>query len=220
MHEAVAALAGCGVSPVVRVADGQGWMIKRALDAGAHGVIVPLLNTVRDAEQIVAAAKFPPLGVRGFGSPFPMERFGGVGGGIGMKEYLEQANDGIVVIVQIETEEALGNVDGIAGVQGVDVLFVGPFDLGNSIGEGILEKGGVSEVLRGAMMRVLKAARDKGKKAAIFSTSGEQAREYADMGFDMISVCGDYNAILQANTEALKIAKGTTSLSKESKNSS
>ena len=89
MHEAVAALAGCGVSPIVRVADGQGWMIKRALDAGAHGVVVPLLNTVGDARRVVAGAKFPPRGVRGFGSPFPMGAFSGssIGGGeVGMKE--------------------------------------------------------------------------------------------------------------------------------------
>lgn len=211
MHEAVSALAGSGVSPVVRVADGQGWMIKRALDAGAHGIIVPLLNTVEDAERVVAAAKFPPKGVRGFGSPFPMERFGGVG----MTEYLAQANDSIVTIVQIETKEALENVNGIAGVDGVDVLFVGPFDLGNSIGENILEKGRVTSRLKLAILRVLQAARDAGKKAAIFSMSGEQAREYADMGFDMISVHGDYNAILQANTEALRIAKGGNPLWKE-----
>ena len=68
MHEAVAAIAACGVSPLVRVADNQGWMVKRALDAGAHGIIVPLLNTAADAQRLVASAKFPPLGGRGFGS--------------------------------------------------------------------------------------------------------------------------------------------------------
>lgn len=203
MHEAVAALAACGTSPIVRVADNQGWMVKRALDAGAHGIVVPLLNTVADAERLVATAKFPPLGIRGFGSPFSTEKFNN----ITAKEYLAHANDSILTIVQIETRQALDNVDAIARVQGVDVLLVGPFDLGNSIGENILEKG-VTDVLKAAIAKILKAARDAGKKAAIYSVSGEQARQYADMGFDMISVYGDHAAILEANTKALAIAKG------------
>ena len=77
-----------------------------ALDSGAHGIIVPLLYTAEDAEKLVKSAKFPPKGQRGYGSPFPM-------GGFGVQsstEYLQQANDGLLTIVQIETKEALQNV--------------------------------------------------------------------------------------------------------------
>lgn len=74
--------------------------------ASAHGIIVPLLRTVDDAKRLVRSAKFPPAGNRGFGSPFSMEKFGGVG----TTEYLQQANDSILTIVQIETMEALDNV--------------------------------------------------------------------------------------------------------------
>ena len=77
-----------------------------ALDSGAHGVVVPLLNNAEDAKKLVQSAKFPPLGQRGFGSPFPMEKFGGQTS----SEYLQQANDSLVTIVQIETKEALQNV--------------------------------------------------------------------------------------------------------------
>ena len=72
----------------------------------AHGILVPLLETAEDAKKLVQSAKFPPSGTRGFGSPFPMERFGGPT----MTEYLQQANDSLVTIVQIETKEALDNV--------------------------------------------------------------------------------------------------------------
>ena len=72
----------------------------------AHGIIVPLLETVEDAKKLVRSAKFPPVGNRGFGSPFPMERFGNVT----MTEYLQQANESILTIAQIETKEALDNV--------------------------------------------------------------------------------------------------------------
>ena len=74
--------------------------------APAHGILVPLLETAEDAKKLVQSAKFPPVGNRGFGSPFPMERFGGPT----MTEYLQQANDSLVTIVQIETKEALNNV--------------------------------------------------------------------------------------------------------------
>jgi 4-hydroxy-2-oxoheptanedioate aldolase len=182
MHEAVAAIAACGSSPIVRIADNQGWMIKRALDAGAHGLIVPLLNTEEDAKRVVASAKFPPLGIRGFGSPFAMEKFNVQS----MTDYLQQANESLVTIVQIETKEALQNVDAIAKVSGVDVLLVGPFDLGNSLGYPILE-GKMAKELKEAIASILRAAIDNGKRAAIYATSGDQAREYADQGFHMVS---------------------------------
>ena len=72
----------------------------------AHGIIVPLLRTAEDAKALVQSAKFPPVGQRGFGSPFSMEKFGG----ISQTEYLQQANDSLLTIVQIETKEALQNV--------------------------------------------------------------------------------------------------------------
>ncbi|CZS90427.1 hypothetical protein WAI453_004180 [Rhynchosporium graminicola] len=194
MHEAVPAIAACGISPIVRISDNQGFMVKRALDSGAHGVLVPLLYTVEDAQRLVKSAKFPPQGQRGFGSPFPHERFSP---SLSSTDYLQQANSSILVMVQIETKEALDNVDAIAAVEGIDVLFVGPFDLGNNIGRPIV--GGVMhEELNVAIKKVLDASRKAGKKAGIFCTSGEQGKGYADMGFDMISVATDV-LILQAS---------------------
>lgn len=92
-------------------------------------IVVPLLRTVEEARQLVQSAKFPPLGRRGFGSPIAPERFNPVPS---FTEYLQQANDALLTIVQIETKEALECVDEIAAVEGIDVLFVGPFDLGES----------------------------------------------------------------------------------------
>ena len=73
----------------------------------AHGIIVPLLYTADDAKKLVQSAKFPPAGQRGFGSPFPMEKFGGQS--LSLVDYLQQANDSLLTIVQIETREALQN---------------------------------------------------------------------------------------------------------------
>ncbi|KAI1811469.1 Pyruvate/Phosphoenolpyruvate kinase-like domain-containing protein [Poronia punctata] len=176
MHEAVPAIASCGVSPIVRLPDMQGWMIKRALDAGAHGVLIPLLRSAEEAKKIVAAAKFPPQGQRGLGSPFAMERFSPIPT---MTEYLQRANESLLTIVQIETQEALDAVDEIAAVPGIDVLFVGPFDLGNNIGYPILD-GVMRPELEQAVDRVLAATNKAGKKAGFFASRESQTSDKMD----------------------------------------
>ncbi|KAK3176464.1 hypothetical protein OEA41_007787 [Lepraria neglecta] len=204
MHEAVAAIAACGVSPIVRLAANEGWMVKRALDSGAHGIIVPLLQTVEDAKKLVQSAKFPPIGNRGFGSPFPMEKFGGQT----QTEYLQQANDALVTIVQIETKEALENVDAIAKVPGINVLFVGPFDLGNNIGHSIVD-GTMHDELKEAIAKIQRAAKENGKSSGIYSTSGDQARGFADQGFNMVSVATDVPALSAHMISSLTAARGS-----------
>lgn len=205
MHESVAAIASCGVSPLVRIPDNQGWMVKRALDSGAHGIVVPLLYTADDARKLVQSAKFPPLGQRGYGSPFSMGMFDVQGNMTGL-EYLQQANEGLVTIVQIETREALENVEAIAKVDGIDVLFIGPYDLGNNIGHPVM--GEFAPELKTAIETIRKAAIAAGKSSGIYATSGEQARAYADQGFNMISVVADMVAVPTFMSESLKKAKG------------
>jgi 4-hydroxy-2-oxoheptanedioate aldolase len=144
-----------------------------------------------------------------------------------MTEYLQQANDSLLTMVQIETKEALEAVDEIAAVPGVDVLFVGPFDLGrralvmatskssqltsrnqgNNIGYPILN-GVMDPALDEAIAKILAAAKAAGKKTGIFCTSGEQSKAYADLGFDMISVATDVTALQQTLRESLSIARG------------
>jgi 4-hydroxy-2-oxoheptanedioate aldolase len=114
----VASLAGA--VPLVRVPLNEPWLIQKALDLGAHGIIVPLVNTRAEAERAAAACRYPPLGVRSFG-PIRAART------IGWEP--DQANAEVVCIVQIETAESLENVEQIAATPGVDALFVGPADL-------------------------------------------------------------------------------------------
>ena len=165
---------------------------------------MPLLHTAEDAKYVVQAAKFPPEGQRGFGSPFPMERFHA---GLGAGAYLQQANNALLTMVQIETKDALENVDAIAAVPGIDVLFVGPFDLGNNLGYPIMD-GHMHDNLNAAITKVLKAANAAGKKAGIFCTSGEQSRSYAVQGFHMISVATDMHVLPAGVMAALNTAKG------------
>ncbi|RMZ74823.1 hypothetical protein DV737_g5706, partial [Chaetothyriales sp. CBS 132003] len=200
MHECVAAIAACGVSPIVRIPDGQHWMIKRALDAGAHGIIVPLLSTVEEAKDIAKFTKFPPEGNRGLGSALSMEKF--ISGPTGqakevtMAEYFSEANSNLVTIVQIETKTALEQVHEIAAVDGIDVLFVGPTDLGNSIGyPSILNNGIFAPELNKAILKIRDAANRAGKHSGIYTDSGEAARKYADAGFRVINAANDFTTL-------------------------
>ncbi|KAK4190503.1 Pyruvate/Phosphoenolpyruvate kinase-like domain-containing protein [Podospora australis] len=202
MHDAVPAIAALGVSPIVRLPDLQPWMIKRALDSGAHGILVPLIRTVEEVKSVVAAAKFPPQGVRGFGSPIAVQNFQPKPT---LSEYLQQANESLLTMVQIETKEALEAVEDIAPL--VDVVFVGPFDLGNNIGHPIIN--GKRDVeLDEAIARVLKATVAAGKKCGIYCTSGEEAKLYADMGFHMVSAATDYTILQASLASTLSIARG------------
>lgn len=109
--------------------------------------------------------------------------------------------------VQIETKEALEDVQAIAAVDGIDVLFIGPFDLGNNIGHPIID-GVMHEELHAAIEQIFKASIAAGKKTGIFCTSGEQAKKYADMGFHMISVIADMAALPTMLMNSLNEAKG------------
>lgn len=215
MHEIVAATAACGVSPIVRVSEGQQWMIKRALDAGAHGILVPMLNTVEDVKAVVGASKFPPEGNRGFEPLLAVEKFveqhphGGIVKQLRGIEYLQQANDHLVTAIQIETKEALDNVREIAATPGVDVLFIGPFDLSVNIGCPLIDTVNPDPKLVQAMETIHEAARESGKACGLYCDTGEQAKEYAGKGFQMINVATDMVSLRSAFGQAFREAGRT-----------
>ncbi|KAI8199463.1 4-hydroxy-2-oxo-heptane-1,7-dioate aldolase [Colletotrichum sp. SAR 10_70] len=214
---------GANVSRVLAKSPGIDWVLVDCEHGNIDGnILVPLLRTPQEAKDLVQSAKFPPWGRRGFGSPLAMERFNPAPT---MTEYLQQANDSLLTMVQIETQEALNSVEDIAAVEGIDVLFIGPFDLGqserhgyqsrdesnrvagNNIGHPVIN-GVIKKELSDAIDRILEATHKAGKKAGIFCTSGEQSKFFGDKGFDMISVATDYTALQYTLAESLSIARG------------
>lgn len=115
-------------TPLVRVAWNDPVVVKKALDAGAMGVVVPWINTREQAEQAVCSAKYPPVGTRGFGPRWLLLA------GEDLPEYNRSANDEILVVVQIETVEAMHNLEEILTTPGVNAYMIGPADLANSLG--------------------------------------------------------------------------------------
>ncbi|MEM6993464.1 MAG: aldolase/citrate lyase family protein [Myxococcota bacterium] len=126
---AISDLSQGAVTPLVRVGTAQMQEIKHALDAGAQGIIAPMVRSAAEVEDAVRYAKYPPRGLRGGGGMLSH-----YGHGVGRIEYMKHANDEVLVGVQIETAEALAAVDEIAAVPGLDVLFIGPNDLHMALG--------------------------------------------------------------------------------------
>ncbi|KAF2448725.1 Phosphoenolpyruvate/pyruvate domain-containing protein, partial [Karstenula rhodostoma CBS 690.94] len=199
-YELVNAVASEGASPIIRVPWGEEWMIKRALDAGAQGIVTPMCHSEEDAKKIVKYSKYPPTGTRGYGPMFAQSVPGVFGA-----EYDDNANDSLFVIVQIESRQGVESVENIAAVDGIDVLFIGPFDLAKQMG---VQRGG--EEHEAAIQRTLKAAHSSGKKAAIFCTNGVDANNRREQGFDMISVITDVGVLAEGMQRELGVAKGQT----------
>jgi len=118
----------CGVAPLVRLTSNHPDQVKRVMDAGAHGIVVPMVNSVDDARKAVAATRYAPQGVRGVGLA-RAQKFG-----VGFSDYLQWQKDGPVVIVQIEHKDALEHLEAIFSVPGVDGFIIGPYDLSCSMG--------------------------------------------------------------------------------------
>lgn len=119
---------GSGIIPLVRVGENNPTVIKRIMDAGAYGVIVPMVNTKKQAEAAVKAVKYPPFGTRGVG----LARAQGYG--MEFKRYRDWVNKESIVVVQIEHKEAIENLEDILKVDGVDASIIGPYDLSASMG--------------------------------------------------------------------------------------
>ncbi|REJ73333.1 MAG: aldolase [Planctomycetota bacterium] len=172
------------IVPIVRVPAGDYNFVARALDMGARGVMVPMVGSAEHARRIVNAAKYPPLGRRG--CAFTMPHDGYTGGS--MQEKIESANRETLIIVQIETREGLEQVDKIAAVEGVDVLWIGQTDLTASLG--IAGQFDSPEFFK-AVDAVAAACERHGKTAGYMPLSHDETKDFRDRGFRMLACGGD-----------------------------
>jgi len=173
-----------GSVPLVRVGENNPNLIKRVMDAGAYGVIVPMVNTKDDAERAVRAVKYPPVGTRGVG----LARAQGYG--LDFEKYKEWASKNSIVIVQIEHIEAVNNLEEILKVKGVDGSIIGPYDLSGSMGSpGEYNRPEVKEKIE----KYSKVCRELGKPAGFHSVppEAEQVKEKIEQGFKFIAFCLD-----------------------------
>ncbi|KAL1306431.1 hypothetical protein AAFC00_005131 [Neodothiora populina] len=201
MHNSVSAISALGVSPIIRVRGPAPDLLKRALDTGAHGLMVPMINTADEALSVVNYSKFPPLGLRGQGSAFPA-----IGHGLTTPEYMRSANETLLTIVQIETRQGVDNVDEIAAVPGIDYLFIGPNDLAQSL-LGYTPARGDEPAFVDAVNSIVAAAKRHGKWVGRLVNDGPLAVE-ASKTFDSVAITGDTKAISNWYTAQIACVRG------------
>lgn len=190
------AMKGQPVSPIVRVVWNDVGLIKRALDSGAHGVVVPMVNTPEEAQRAVAACRYPPEGVRSVGGTRPPLSFG-----VSRTEYLAEANREILVAVQIEHVDAVARVEEIAAVDGVGSLFIGPNDLCASMGLPPLLEPEVP-AFEEALAKVVRAAEAHHVAAGILVGTLATGLKRLQQGFRFVAI-GTDAGILTASAQAI-----------------
>jgi 4-hydroxy-2-oxoheptanedioate aldolase len=189
------AISGRGGHPIVRLPVGDTALIKQVLDAGAQTLLIPMVDNVEQARQLVRAVRYPPHGVRGVGAALGRAtNFGRIA------DYLENANEEICLLLQIETRAGLQAIDEIAGLDGVDGLFVGPADLAADMGH--LGNPGHPEV-RAAIVDAFARIKSAGKARGIMTLDLAQARDYRDLGADFMAIGTDVTLLVSA-TERLR----------------
>jgi len=185
-----AACRGIGLSPMVRVPRSEYHFLARALDVGAHGVMVPMVESAEEARRIVEATHYPPQGRRG--AAFGIAQDDYCGGDV--KAKVAALNERTLVIAQIESERGLAEAEAIAATPGIDVLWLGHFDLTNFLGiPGDFEH----PRYLAAIEAIVAAARRHGKGLGFMAADAQWARRYRDFGFNMI-VAGLDQTLLQA----------------------
>ena len=185
------------IAPFIRIPEIKYNYVARALDLGASGVMVPMVNTPDDAIKIVRSSKYPPQGKRGAGFGFAHDNY------INQSplSYIEKANNSLINIIQIETKQGLENVKEIASVDGVDCLWVGHFDLTNFLG---IPGDFSSTIYLDAINEIVFAANTYKKSLGIMVNNKQELETYSKLGFNMIAVGTEMNILSRSISQILK----------------
>jgi 4-hydroxy-2-oxoheptanedioate aldolase len=193
-----AAIADAGCVPLCRVPEGCHRDIKRALDSGAWGIVAPMVNTVEQARNIVAATKYPPIGNRSVGGGMHSLNFGCSSG-----DYYACANDQLLVVLQTESPEGIQNAEAIYGLPGVDAIFVGPNDLKAQM-RVTCDREPTNEEFEAAIDRIIAAGRKTKTPTGIHAMSTSAALKRAEQGMQFIAVGSELRMMTEGAQESLR----------------
>jgi 2-keto-3-deoxy-L-rhamnonate aldolase RhmA len=187
-----------GAQPIVRLAANDPVLLKRALDLGSFNVMVPFVENAEQARAAVNAVKYPPFGTRGFAAVHRASRYGT------WANYGNEANDAVTCILQIETPNALNNLEEIAAVQGVDALFLGPGDLSAACGHiGNPGHPEIQAMISDAIVRAKKI----GMPVGIVGGTPQLVQSYLEQGYAFAAVASDMAMMMNKANEFLKALK-------------
>jgi 4-hydroxy-2-oxoheptanedioate aldolase len=186
------AVSASGVTPLVRVSWNAPGEIMRALDAGAYGVICPMINSRAECEAFVGACRYPPAGYRSYG-PTRAAVYAGA-------DYAQGANAEMLAFAMIETAEGLANVEEIVATPGLDGVYIGPSDLSLSLG-GQPSQDSQDPTLLAAFGRIVAACKAAGVRVGVHTTSVAYAQQMIARGFDLVTVGADMRYLMSARRE-------------------
>jgi 4-hydroxy-2-oxoheptanedioate aldolase len=195
------AIADAGCVPLARVPEGNHFLIKRALDAGAWGIVAPMINTVEQAREVIAAAKYPPVGNRSLGGGLHALNFNAP-----TADYYRKVNDEILVVLQTESPTGIANAEAIYSLPGVDAIFVGPVDL-----RAQMRKADGSECsdaeFEAALAQVVAAGKKTGTPTGMHVMSTEIAQQRTKQGMQFLAVASELRMMTGKAEEFLKVLR-------------
>ncbi len=187
------------VTPLARVPWNDPAAIMKILDAGAYGIVCPMINNREECERFVGACRYAPAGYRSFG-PARGLIYGG-------PDYAQAANDTIITLAMIETSESLDNLDEIMTVPGLDAIYIGPSDLAISLGH-LPQPDPTEPVVVEAIGTILKAAQRNGVRAGIHCANGAMVKRMTDQGFQFCTISNDVRLMAAAANAEISTARG------------
>ena len=194
--EMLQAISGYNITPMVRVPWNDPSMVMRCLDAGAYGIICPMVNTKEECEKFVAACRYPPKGNRSFG-PIRARMYAG-------DDYFKHANDTLLNFAMIETSEAVDNLDKILSVEELDAVYIGPSDLAVTMG---YAPGAYEKEVEDCLSYIIEMCKKKNIKAGIHCPDGKTVKERFDMGYNLGTISADAALLSQASKREIADAK-------------
>ncbi len=193
-----AAIAEAGGVPLCRIPEGNHFYIKRALDAGAWGIVVPMVDTVEQAQTAIRAAKYPPVGNRSLGGGLHALNFDTTGA-----EYFKHANDEILVVLQTESPTGLKNAEAIYSLPGVDAIFVGPVDYRANMRAADGTEAS-NEQFEAAMQQVIATGKKVGTPTGMHTMDPKTALMRAEQGMQFIAIGSELRFMSQQASEVVK----------------
>jgi 4-hydroxy-2-oxoheptanedioate aldolase len=193
-----ASVADAGCTALARVPANRHDHIKRVLDNGAHGIIVPMVNSREEAQAAVSAAKYPPIGTRSVGGAVHALNFE-----TSAADYFKQADNEILIVLQCEHIRAVESADEIFSVPGIDAIFVGPNDLAASMRSADGKPPGASATAE-AMKHILQTCRKHGVAPGLHCMSAEEARHRIQEGWQFVAVGSELKMMLSGAEEVVK----------------
>ena len=185
------------IAPLIRIPEVNYNYVARALDLGAAGIMAPMVNTQEEALKIIQSSKYPPNGIRGAGFGFAHDNYKNEN----PLSYINKVNNNLINIIQIESKQALENIEEIAAIDGVDCIWVGHFDLTNFLG---IPGQFSSEIYFNAIKRVVDAAKVNKKSLGIMVNNQDELKMYSDLGFNMIAVGTEMSILSRSISQILQ----------------